>query len=529
MGAALLCVLVFFGVIMSRMSVQEMQVLYSQLDADDANQIVAQLELLGIPYRIEDNGGTLQVPVDQVGKARIKMAEMGLPRTGSVGYEIFDKEQGFGTSNFTQNLNKVRALEGELARTVASIDIIRNARVHLVLPERELFSQDKQEPSASIFVQMKGNAKLNKTQILAIQNLVASAVPELEVSGVSIIDDKGNLIARGEGGSEETLAIETAQEARSAFEGRLKSQLETMLESIVGFGKVRATVSAEMDFDKVTRNSETFDPDSVVPRSTQNVSEQETSNEKQTNVSVQNNLPEKAPGTEGSDEQNNTRQSKRNEETINYEISRVVTNEIKQSGGIKRLSVAVLVDGTYAEDKDGNTTYTPRTEEQLAQIETLVKSALGFDASRGDTVEIVNMQFASLTDGKEIELGFWEKLDFSQYVRLGETLVMAIVGLLVVLLVIRPMLQRLLEPQPQAVGAPNGRAMLAAAGALPALEGPDGSTLPVPMSNELDEMMDLDRIDGQIRASTMRKIAEIVEKHPDETLQILRSWMYEEA
>lgn len=527
-AAALVVVAVFFGIMMSRMSGQEPQVLYSELDVQDANQIISQLQLMDIPFEVDAEGKTIKVAPTSIGKARMKMAELGLPRAGSVGYEIFDKEQGFGTSNFVQNISRVRALEGELARTISSIDIVRNARVHLVLPQRELFSRDKQEPSASIFLQLVTSAKLSKTQILAIQHLVASAVPGLTINGVSIIDDKGNLIARGSEHSDEATAVETAEEARVAYESRMKNQIEGMLESIVGFGKARATVSAELNFDKTTRNSETFDPESQVARSTQTVEEAETSSEKENNVSVQNNLPEAAPGA--GNKSDNVRNSNRTEETVNYEISRVVTNEVRQSGTVKRLSVAILVDGLYTEGKDGKMVYAPRSADQLTQIDTLVKSAIGYDANRGDTVEVVNMQFASLTDGSEnIKLSFWEKLDFSQYVRLGETLVMALVGFLVVLMVVRPLMQRLLESTPVMAGAGGTEAMLAAGGVLPALEGPDGRTLPATQNNEAEEMLALDRIDGQIRASSMRKIAEIVEKHPEETLQIMRNWLYEEA
>ncbi len=527
-GAALLVIIVMFGIIISRMSGQELQVLYSELDVQDANQIISQLQLMNVPFEVDNEGKTIKVAPTDIGKARMKMAEAGLPRAGSVGYEIFDKEQGFGTSNFVQNISRVRALEGELSRTVASIDIVRNARVHLVLPQRELFSRDKQEPSASIFLQLASAAKLSKTQILAIQHLVASAVPGLSINGVSIIDDKGNLIARGSETSDEALAVSTAEEARVAYESRLKNQIESMLENIVGFGKARATVSAELNFDKTTKNSESFDPESQVARSTQTVEEAETSSEKENNVSVQNNLPEAAPGA--GNKSDNVRNSNRTEETINYEISRTVTNEVRQGGTVKRLSVAILIDGTYTENKDGKSTYAPRSAEQLAQIDTLIKSAIGYDANRGDTVEVVNMQFAALTDGSEnIELGFWEKLDFGQYVRLGETLVMALVGLLVMVLVVRPLMQRLLEPAPAGAGVEGSEAMLAANGVFPALEGPDGSTLAVAAGGDIEEMLALDRIDGQIRASSMRKIAEIVDKHPEETLQIIRNWLYEEA
>lgn len=527
-ATALLVIVAIFGIMMSRMSGTELQVLYSDLDVQDANQIISQLQLMGIPFEVDEDGKTIKVAPTDIGKARMKMAEAGLPRAGNVGYEIFDKEQGFGTSNFVQNISRVRALEGELSRTIASIDIVRNARVHLVLPQRELFSRDKQEPSASIFLQLAGGAKLTKTQILAIQHLVASAVPGLTVDGVSIIDDKGNLIARGSEQSDDVMAVETADEARVAFESRMKNQIESMLENIVGFGKARATISAELNFDKTTKNSETFDPESQVARSTQTVEDNETSSEKENNVSVQNNLPEAAPGA--GNKSDTVRNATRTEETINYEISRTVTNEVRQSGTVKRLSVAILIDGTYTEHKDGKTTYTPRSAEQIAQIDTLIKSAIGYDANRGDTVEVVNMQFAALTDGSEnMQLSFWEKLDFSQYVRLGETLVMALVGLLVVVLVVRPLMQRLLEPAPVGAGADGTDAMLAANGVFPALEGPDGRTLAVAAGNDIEEMLALDRIDGQIRASSMRKIAEIVDKHPEETMQIIRNWLYEEG
>jgi len=505
-----------------------MATLYTKLDTKDVTAIAAQLEALKIPYQLLDGGTTVQLPSQDVGRARVRLAELGLPREGSLGYELFDKNDSLGTSTFQQNVTKVRALEGEIARTLGSIDGVRAARVHLVLPERELFSRERQQARASVFLTLQGNKQLGSIQIAAIRHLVASAVPQLDVQNISIVDDRGNLIAKGgarEG--DETFIAENNEQMRLGFESKMRTNIEDMVGNIVGLGKVRAQVSAEMDFNKVTKDSEVYDPESKVERSTQNVAENETEQEKADSVSVANNLPDKqASQPNGSA---TVRNQQRTEETVNYEISRTVTKEVRQIGQVKRLSVAVLVDGTYSVGEDGKKVYTPLPQEQLDRFDALVKSAIGFDANRGDTVEIVNMQFLDTSLPVAAD-NIWLLLSAQEYVRIGQTLVLAIIGLLMILLVVRPMVLRLTAPAPETAGGPEAEVLLSSAGLTPALEAPDGSTLPTNQQRSpVEEMLDMDYISGQIRVSSVKRIGDLIDKYPEESLQIVRNWMQQGA
>ncbi len=536
-GAAVILIL-FFGVMINQVSDADLKLLYSDLSSEDTNRIVAQLETMQVSYDLNEDGTSISVAPGDVGRARIRMAELGLPGGGNLGYELFDKDDSFGTSTFKQQIGRLRALEGELARTIVAIEQIRNARVHLVLPERQLFSRERQPASASVFVQVIGKT-LQSEQVSAIRYLVASSVPELTPEMVSIIDQKGNLIARGEEGNEAEAALEDSENARVSFEKRLQNELEILVESIVGFGKVKARVSADMDFDRITQNEEIFDPDSAVARSTQLVEDSESSNEQEKSVTVENNLPEAAGGT-AEDGTKLSRNSNRTEETINYEISKTVRSQVRQGGNINKLSVALLIDGNYEPiplpddaEKDAvpSNKYVARSDQELQKIETLVKSAMGYDQDRGDQLEVVNMQFARIADGEDISLSFWDKMDFNQYIKIAETLVLSMVGLLVLLLVVRPMMNKLLEPAPEAANAENSDLMLAASGLAPALEAPDGGTMPALANrkggSEDEEMIDLDRVEGKIKASSVKKIGEIIDKHPEEAMQIIRGWIYE--
>src|SRR5690242_10397809 len=274
-GAVLAATIGFFVFISSRLATPSYGLLYSDLDTRDSGEIVQKLEALGVPYQLKADGAQILVPTDQVARLRIAMAESDLPHGGSVGYEIFDKGEPLGTSSFLQNVNRLRALEGELARTISAIDTVEAARVHLVLPQRELFSRDKQESSASIVIKTRGAARLGKMQVAAIQHLVAAAVPGLRPGRVSIVDSEGNLLARGtDTGADPATGGLSVEEMRSNYETRLARSVEEMLERSVGPGKARVEVRADMDFDRVTTNSESFDPDGQVVRSTQTVSEQ---------------------------------------------------------------------------------------------------------------------------------------------------------------------------------------------------------------------------------------------------------------
>ncbi len=537
-----IAVISFFIFLVSRLSTGSMSLLYADLDPADSGAIVRELETRNVPFQLKAGGTQVFVPSDNVLNLRVSLAEQGLPGGGSMGYEIFDQSQGLGTTNFVQNVNLVRALEGELSRTISSIRNVRGARVHLVLPRRELFSREQQEPSASIVLQLVGAQRPGKEQILSIQHLVAAAVPQLTPEGVSILDDRGQLLARGFGEEgQAALAIQNTEEMRTAFENRLRRSVEELVERTVGLGRVRAEVTAEVNYDRRVESAEIYDPDTVVARSTQAI--EETVNESESagenTVSVENNLPEAEADGGGGSTTSANRQESRTEETTNFEISRRVIETVKESGEIQRLSVAVLVDGNYIRNEDGDRVYQPRTTEQLEQIETLVKSAIGFDSDRGDVVEVVNMEFVNLEPGDLDDGALLFGISKEELLQLAEVLVLAVVGLLVILLVVRPVLTRLFESMPTtlAAGGGGGGALMAGGGELAQLAGP-GATADMAELLEgeedaeeslLDQMIDINQVEGRVRASSLRKIGEIVDKHPEEAIAIIRNWMYQEA
>ncbi len=531
-GLVMIGLVAFFVYMASRFTTPNLQLLYNDLDPKDSGAIVAKLEGMKIPVQIKGDGTQIFVPGDQVAKLRMLLAQDGLPRGGSMGYEIFDNTDGLSTSSFVQNINLVRALEGELARTISSLGPVKSARVHLVLPQREVFSRQKQEPSASIVLQMR-TGRLEGSQVAAIQHLVAAAVPGLKPTQISIIDDKGALLARGGGDESFNSSISSTEEARVSLERRMSGEIESLLEKSIGPGKVRAEVTAEMDFDRITMNSEIYDPESRVVRSQQTEEESGTSEESGGGgtVSVANNIPEgQQSGAAGSNSNKNNRTS----ETINYEISKTIKQQVKESGQVKKLSVAVLVDGTYTKDDKGVETYAPRSEDNLKQLESLVKTAIGFDEERGDVVQVVNMQFVSptiSTEGASSDDAAGGIMGFSnsEIMKLVEMLVMGLVGILALLLVVRPMMMRALEP----AGAMSGGGRMVR-GSMPQLTGPSGgSEMGADMAelevknSELEDMINMKQIEGRIKASSLKRISEIVEKHPEETLSIIRTWLYQ--
>ncbi len=546
-----LSLLGMLGFITTRISTSPLALLYTELDQRDSAAIAQKLDAMKIPYQVDATGGLIRVPSDQVGKIRMMIAAEGLPKGGSIGYEIFDQKEGFGTTSFVQNINHLRALEGELARTISAVDPISNARVHLVLPQRQLFSHNMQSATASIFLKTRNGAILSREQIAAIQHLIAAAVPQLQPNQVSIIDDRGNLLARpsnlaeggisGGGGDQEDMRIQ--------FEQAQVRKIEDLLTQTLGFGKVRAQVSADLDFDRITTSSEIFDPDSQVVRSTQSVNEAAQNSEggAQGGVSVGTGLPatpqQIASGAAGAGG-NALNKNNRNEETINYEINKTVRNQVRESGQIRRLSVAVVVDGTYKTSEDGKTTtYMPRSDEELAKIKELVRSAVNYDSTRGDTLEVANMQFAQGDLGKELDEGMSgllmgvPKADIFHAV---ETLILAIIGLLVVVLLVRPILRKVLESaatgsSEQALLTGESYSSGSGGGGASARQLPSPSAQPINVEaevaaaeSEIERMIDISRVEGRVKASSLRKVGEIVDKHPEEAIGILRNWMYQE-
>ena len=507
-------------------------ILFSGLEPRDATAVVTKLEALNVPYEQKGDGGTILIPSDQVSKIRMQLAAEGMPSAG-VGYEIFDKSDTFGTTAFVQNVNRLRALEGELARTIKSLDSIDSARVHLVIPDRQVFARDNQPPSASVVV--KARTKLSRGQVSAIQHLVAAAVAGLSSNSVALIDEKGELLAGGGGEGEEASAA--AQEERTAgFEDRLRQRVEGIVSSIVGPGHSRVQVAANMDFNRVTETAETFDPDSRVVRSSQTVQQDSQSKDQRNGaaVSVGNALPgQTAPApttTDGPASANS-----RTEETINYEISKKTTTQTQDAGQVKRLSVAVVVDGTYTPGANGQRAYAPRSADDMNKITALVRSAIGFDEKRGDQLQVTNMRFADIDTGPEQPVAQpLFGIDSAVWFKLGEILILSVTALLVFLLVVRPMIRRLTTPI-----APGGAvAMLSAPGGVAQVahqtaqtaedEADDAESRPEPLKiPKRESMIDISQIDGQVRESSIRKVGDVVTSHPEEAMAILRTWLHQ--
>lgn len=527
LGGVFVGLLIFFVFVSAQVSKPSLSLLYGSLSSVDSASVAAKLEETKIPFEVSGDGSQIRVPKNEIGRARMLLAQAGLPNGGSMGYEIFDQQSGFGTTGFVQNINQVRALQGELARTISTLDPVDFAKVHLVLPQRELFSRETHNSSASVTLKLKPSARLSREQIYGIQNLVANAVPELKADKVTIIDTEANLLAGGSRDDDsEAMAGLKAEEMRRSYEQRMTAAIEDMVGRIVGFNKVRASVTADLNFDRISTNSESYDPEGQVVRSTQSV--EEGAAESQTTpggVSVQNNIPggSDAAGSDASGSKSN-----RTEETTNYEISKTVQSIVRETGEVKKMSVAVLVDGAMVADKDGNKTYQPRSQEELDKIAALVKSAIGFDATRGDAVEVVNMPF---TEVEMPEIGEDSTLfgfDRAQLLQTAEMIMLAIMGILVILLVLKPIMTSLFAAQKAAIEEARSEMLLAQNQPTPVLTGPSPQEIEARIQQEEDSLIDMQAVEGKVKASTVRKVGDIVSTHPNETVSIIRNWMTQE-
>lgn len=510
-GVALL---IFFVFLTMRVSSGVMAPLYTSLPVEEGAKVVAELDKMGVKYQLRGEGTQIMVPADMVLNLRMQMAGKGLPARGSiVGYEVFDKADGLGTSSFVYNVNILRALEGELGRTIGTFDWVANARVHLVMPKRELFSREKDKASASVVIQLKGSKSPTVEQVSAIKHLVGSSVPELDLSRITVVDSRGKLLSKGvDNPDDPSIAADNALEFRVNYERRLQATIEELLENSLGSGNAKVQVSADINFDRVIINSETYDPEGRVPRSVQTTEEKETSTDREPeSVTVANNLPDaKAKDPSAPTSQSD---SQKTEELTNFEISKVTKNQVQEGNNIKRLSVAVLVDGNYTLDEEAKKkVYQPRSAEELKQIESLVKSSIGFDEKRGDKVEVVNMPFSDEFEFEEPEQPFaWVKRDFDSILK---TLVIGAVAIMVILMVIKPLVNRAFEIVP--ADDAEGDAILASGG-------PDMSALLG--HNDIEDDPFADIVAVKTGAAAIKKVIEIAQTNPEETMAVLRAWM----
>ncbi len=517
MGGVLVFLMGFLIYLATHLGSTEMAVLFNELDPADTKKIMAQLDEQNIPYRLYKNGTEIHVPAADTLKLRVQLAET--VNAGSVvGYEIFDKAQSPGVGHDIIQLQVLRALEGELSRTIRAIDHVKAARVHLVLARREMFSREEQPPSASVIIRMEENEQLKPKQVEAVQRLVAAAVPKMQTKDVSIMDARGTLLTKNFD-DDEQMQMSTNEEMRRDYEKRLINSVQSLIEQSVGMDKVRVQASVEMDFDQVVVNREIYDPEAQVLRSSTTIEENSQTDEREPIVSVEQNLPD----AEAQNTNQVTQQANRTEETVNYEISKEVISQVRKNGVIKRLSVAVIVDGTYTLNPNGTRTYVPRTEKEMELLTTLVRSAVGYDANRGDTVEVINLPFFNPDDLLRLEdpilfMGFTKQ----EVIKMIEGMGIAMVAVLVILLVVRPLIIKAFE-QPEI--DEEEELLMRPSEDLQQLPSPT-SGVALTETDQLEELIDIAKVEGRVKASSVRKIGEIIDQHPEEAVSIIRSWLY---
>ncbi len=479
----------------------EMQVLFSNLAPDDAGAIVEKLKEFKVPYEVGAGGGLILVPAMQVHELRLQLAAQGLPHGGGIGFEIFDRTT-LGVSEFVQKLNYRRALQGELARTIAQMPEVARARVHLVVPERRLFSSEQDRARASVVLSLRGSNTLSKSQIQGIVHLVASSVEGLRPRDVTVVDGHGRLLSEaGDDGSSRLTG--TQLDYQRSLEKDIETRIQTMLERIVGANKAVVRVSSVLDFRQVEMTEERYDPNGQVVRSEQRTQEKSSG----TNgiaggvPGVASNVP---PGESAEPAQTSSTSSANSNETVNYEISRTVSKIVEPTGTIKKLSVAVLVDGTYepvkpsgeqtaSGAKENARKYVPRTEAEMKQIEEIVKKAMGYSEERQDQVEVVNVQFgfeADEVNGGSADDSSGAAAVWAPYIRYG---VAALLFALILIFVVRPVLAVL-------TAEPEARTM-------PATTSP-----PQPGTDQLS-------------VPSQTQILELARSNPESTALIVKQWL----
>ncbi len=513
--------------------------LYTELSLKEAGEISARLEQMNVKYELRSGGTAIFVDRDKIQSAKMTLAADNLPSSASIGYDIFDQANSMGQTTFTQNINKLRALQGELERTITTLDGVEAARVLLVLPERQLFQTKTEKAKASVTIKL-GTNSIGHRQTTAIQHLVASAVPGLTTRSVTIIDDTGRVLSDGNDDAEGN----ATSGRRADIEDALRNKIRHVLTSITGQAGVEVQVNVELDRDRITEKSTVFDPDGQVVISS-STSEQNSDDKDQAQngaVTVGGNVP--GASNASATDPGSSSITSATTETINYGVSKTETTRVFHSGMIKRLSIAVNVDGVAGVDADGNPTWAPRTTEEMVQIENLVKSAVGFDLARKDQVQVTNLRFSKPTPLEVDENGDKPGFNKNDIMRMIELGILAIVSIVMVLFLGRPLITALFSGGGSLVGGPGALAIAGAgsavatgvgnSGAMPQLPGASGANpgqaaLPAPdaLGGFEDPGLDVSRIEGQVKASSVKKVAGIVESHPEESMSILRTWLHE--
>lgn len=472
---------------------RDYKILYTNLSMEDAGQITSRLQEKKIAYQLSPAGDMISVPSEKVSELRLELAASGLPKGGGVGFEIFDAKN-LGVTEFVQQLNYQRALQGELTRTINSLDEIQQSRVHLVIPKKALFSEDRKKPTASVIVKLKSGRNLSEQQIQGIAHLVSSSIEGMSPRDVMIVDSSGKVLSRVTEGGEMAQLSNSQIEYKKNVEKDLTSRITSMLEKVVGDGKAVVRISADLDFRVMEQTEEKFDSEEPAIRSVQR------SQEKSGNAAA--GLGESSVATTAAGRQAVLRPGgsnrEKSDETINYEISRTVNKTVMPVGDVKKLSIAVLVDGNYVKNDKGVEEYQPRPEKELTALEDLVKKSAGFDAKRGDQVVLSSVPFQKVDlGGDQSEKSWTEKL--APFMPLVRYLVILTGLVLVALFVVKPLVRLFTE---------RGRQMEVSVREVPAtageLKGGDGVTLSLGAPQQARELTETDIVRHMATADSKR-------------------------
>lgn len=501
--------------------------LYGNLAEKDASQVMEALQQVGVDYRVDQASGMVLVPAAKVKELRMQLAGQGLPNSVGMGFELLQQDTGFGTSQMVEKARYQQAMQGELARTIATIGAVQSARVHLAIPKQSVFVRKRQPPSASVALRLHSGRILEEGQVEAIVHMVASSIPELEPGRVTVVDHKGRLLS-GDPESREMKLSATQFEHTRRIEEHYRERIESLLAPIVGRDKVRAQVTADVDFTVTEQTQERYNPDQPALRSEQ-VNEEQMRGAGAGGVPgalsnqppAAGNAPENAQGPEGpaADAINSSRQA-----TRNYELDRVISHTRNSPLSLRRLSVAVVVDDISSVDADGNVSVRERTPEEIERLTDLVREAVGFDTRRGDSVRVLNSSFLSPEPVADLpEIPIWEQGWFLDTVKQVGGLLLVLVLIFVVL---KPTMKRLTASHAEFAGQTAGGARVEGplgdrqaggtqAGEESLLLGSDGEPVQLPGGGRYENIMDAAR--------------NLVDEDPKRVAQLVKTWMHEEA
>ncbi len=566
MGSLMLALV--FG--LSAVTTPDFATLYRDLSPATATSVEATLANSGFDARVGEDGTSVMVPGDDLARARMVLAESGLPIEGDPGWELFDEASGLAMNTFMQRVNRLRAMEGELSRSIQTLEGVQSARVHLVLPEREAFSRERPNPRASVIVRAVPGRTVSRKQASAIRNLVASSVAELELGRVTVLSASGEVILAeaAEGDGQVTL-----QSTRASIEERLAQEVRNMLTARVGAGNARVKVNVELTSAREVVIEQSFNPDQQVVRSTESRAEEQTGTDAAGGVGVENNIPAALQdGTGGA-----TSAQSRTGETVQYEIGNTRREVVREAGEIRKISVAVLVNGIYNVE-EGEVIYSEREAAEIERLSELVKTSVGFDAARGDTISVDSLRFMDYS----MEVG--DPITMSIGDRIGNNIVSilrGVLGLIVVALImilgVRPALRTLTEKPAPALPAADETVSITAPDGTPMIENPDtGEIIPATVDTPQDSaaepamatqampngtpaptaedplpldpnapgvtsLFDLNEEDGPheyietlgVRGNLIKARVEAIqnmaEEKPEDVLRVLRTWLRTEA